>query len=148
MRGSAGGRRYRASAVEAWKLLGPEQRVVAIGALLLVISTFGPFSWVEAALILLALALLALLKRRADGEAFHLPFGDGSVIAGAALWAALLIVVRIPARPLGQSLLALVCAGIIFLAGVRERATRPPDDLPETRRLPTTPPPPPPTPAA
>ena len=134
--------------MEAWRLLGPEQRVVAVGALLLIVSTFGPFSWVEAALILLSLALLALLKRRADGEAFHLPFGDGSVIAGAGAWAALLILVRISARPLGQTLLALACAALILLAGVRERAKRPPDDLPETRRLPTTPPPAPPQQAA
>jgi len=148
MRASVAGRSYRTSAVQAWRLLGPEQRVVAVGALLLVISTFGPFSWVEAALILLAVALLALLKRRADGEAFHLPFGDGSVIAGAGAWAALLILTRIGARPLGQTLLALACAALILLAGLRERAKRPPDDLPETRRLPTTPPPPPPPAAA
>ena len=148
MRGSAGVRRYRTSAVEAWRLLGPEQRVVAVASLLLIVSTFGPFSWVEAAQILLALALLALLKRRADGEEFHLPFGDGTVIAAAGIWAALLILVRAPARPLGQTLLALALAGVIFLAGVRERAKRPPDDLPETRRLPTTQPPPPPQSAA
>lgn len=119
-------------------MLGPEQRVVAVGALLLIVSTLGPFSWVEAALILLSLALLALVKRRADGDAFHLPFGDGSVIASAGAWAALLIVVRLFDRPLGQNLLALACAALILLAGVRERAKRPPDDLPETRRLPVT----------
>ena len=117
-------------------MLGPEQRAVAVGALLLIVSTLGPFSWVEAALILLSLALLALLKRRADGEAFHLPFGDGTVIAGAGIWAGLLILVRVFDRPLGQGLLALACAALIFLAGVRERAKRPADDLPETRQLP------------
>jgi hypothetical protein len=36
-------------------------------------------------------------------------------------------------RPLGQNLLALVCAAILVLAGVRERAKRPPDDLPAER---------------
>lgn len=119
-------------------MLGPEQRAVALGALLLIVSTLGPFSWVEAALILLALSLLALLWRRAEGQAFHLPFGDGSVIAGAGLWAGVLIAVRLFDRPLGQNLLALACAVLIFLAGARERAKRPPDDLPETQRLPLT----------
>ena len=33
-------------------------------------------------------------------------------------------------RPLGQNLLALACAAVLFLAGARERAKRPPDDLP------------------
>ena len=134
MRGSAGAR--RSSVVEAWRVLGPEQRVVAVGAFLLIISTFGPFSWVEAAVILLALALLALLKRRADRSPFHLPFGDGTVIAAAGAWAGLLIAVRVLDRPLGQNLLALACAGLIFLAGIRERAKRPADDLPATVQLP------------
>jgi len=101
---------------EAWRLLGPEQRAVAVGAFLLIISTFGPFSWVEAAVILIALALLALLKQRADGNEFHLPFGDGTVIAAAGAWAALLIAVRVLDRPLGQNLLALACAALILLA--------------------------------
>jgi hypothetical protein len=29
-----------------WRLLGPEQRVAAVGAVLLAVSTLGPFSWV------------------------------------------------------------------------------------------------------
>ena len=136
MRGSVAARRSKTSLVEAWRLLGPEQRVVAIAALLLIVSTLGPFSWVEAGVVLVALALLALLKRRADGQPFHLPFGDGIVVAGAGAWAALLILVRISARPLGQTLLALGCAGVIVAAGLRERAKRPPDDLPDTQRLP------------
>jgi hypothetical protein len=122
--------------VRAWKLLGPEQRVVAVGSLLLIVSTFGPFSWVEVAEILVALAVLALLKARADGRRFHLPFGDGTAIAVAAIWTGLLILVRLFDRPLGQNLLALACAALVLAAAVRERAKRPMDDLPETRRLP------------
>jgi hypothetical protein len=120
----------------AWKLLGPEQRVAAIGSLLLIVSTFGPFTWVEVAEIATALGVLFLLKRRADGARFHLPFGDGTAIAAAGAWAGLLILVRLFDRSLGQNLLALACAALIFAAGVRERAKRPMDDLPETLRIP------------
>jgi hypothetical protein len=115
---------------KTWRLLGSEQRVAAVGSLLLIVSTFGPFSWVEAAEILTALGILFLLKRRADGYQFHLPFGDGTAIAAAGAWSALLILVRLFDRPLGQNLLALACAALIFGAGMRERAKRPMDDIP------------------
>lgn len=116
---------------ESWRRLNTEQRVAAVGALLLVVSTFGPFSFVEAAIALTGLGVLLLLKQRADRKRFHLPLGDGSVILGAALWSALLIVTRIFDRPLGQSILALGCAAVIAAAGLRERAKRPPDDVPD-----------------
>jgi len=116
------------------RALNAEQKAAAAGALLLAISTFGPFSFVEAAEILVALAVLALLRARAVGKRFHLPFGDGTVIATAGIWAAALIVVRMLDRPLGQNLLALGCAAILIAAGARERAKRPPDDIPPERR--------------
>jgi hypothetical protein len=116
--------------LESWRLLNFEQKVAAVGALLLIVSAFGPFSFVEAAEILTALAVIALLRARAEGRRFHLPFGDGTVIFAAGCWAALLIVVRLFDRPLGQNLLALACAGILALAGAAERRKRPPDDLP------------------
>ena len=118
------------SLTETWRRLNPEQRVAGIGAVLLIVSTFGPFSFVEAALVLTAGGVLALLKARADRRPFHLPFGDGTVIFAAGLWSALLIVVRLFDRPLGQSVLALGCAAILAGAGARERAKRPADDLP------------------
>jgi hypothetical protein len=114
----------------AFRALNAEQKAAAVGALLLAISTFGPFSFVEVAEILVALAVLALLRARALGKRFHLPFGDGTVIAVAGMWAAALIVVRLLDRPLGQNLLALGCAAILIAAGARERAKRPPDDIP------------------
>jgi hypothetical protein len=120
-----------ADLVRLFRLLNFEQRVAAVGALLLAVSTFGPFSFVEVAEITIAVGVLALLRARALGKRFHLPFGDGTVIAAGGAWAALLIVVRLFDRPLGQNLLALVCAAILVLAGVLERAKRPPDDLPE-----------------
>jgi drug/metabolite transporter (DMT)-like permease len=124
-----------------WRRLNFEQRVAAVGALLLVVSTFGPFSFVEAAEVLVGLGVLVLLRQRAERRRFHLPFGDGTVILGAALWAALLIVIRLFDRPLGQNLLALACAGILGLAGAAERHKRPPDDLPPEEK-PTRPIPP------
>lgn len=117
--------------LRAARLLNTEQRVAAAAALLLVVSTFGPFSFVEAGEAILAAGVLALLFARAEGKRFHLPFGDGTVIATAGVWAGALIVARILDRPLGQNLLAIVCAAILFLAGVRERAKHPPDDVPE-----------------
>jgi hypothetical protein len=114
-----------------FRALNPEQRVAAVAALLLIVSTFGPFSFVEAAEVLVALGVLALLRARALGKRFHLPLGDGTAIAAAGVWAGLLIVARLFDRPLGQNLLALACAAILALAGARERAKRPADDLPE-----------------
>jgi hypothetical protein len=128
-----------AELVRTFRLLGLEQRMAAVGAVLLAISTFGPFSFVEVAEIAVALGVLALLRARALGKQFHLPFGDGTVIAAAGIWAALLIVVRLFDRPLGQNLLALVCAAILVFAGLLERAKRPADDLPPR----ASPPPPP-----
>jgi hypothetical protein len=123
--------------LRAWRVLNFEQRAAAVGAALLIVSTLGPFSFVEVGMVLVAGGVLALLKSRADGREFHLPFGDGTVIAAAGLWSGLLILIRLFDRPLGQGLLALVCAAILFLAGTRERAKRPADDLP-TEHLPTT----------
>ncbi|MGH2838223.1 MAG: hypothetical protein ACRDJY_07745 [Thermoleophilaceae bacterium] len=113
-----------------WRAWNAEQRVAAIAASLLIVSTLGPFSWVELAIMLVGVAVLLLLRRRAQGRPFHLPFGDGIVIAAAGAWAGLLILIRLFDRPLGQGMLALACAGLLFAAGIRERARRPMDDLP------------------
>jgi hypothetical protein len=126
------------------RVLNTEQRAAAVAALLLIVSTFGPFSFVEAGELLLAGGVLALLYARAEGKRFHLPFGDGTVIAVAGLWTGALIVARLLERPLGQNLLALACAAILFLAGARERAKRPPDDLPPESEAPAPRPPRPP----
>lgn len=132
MQGSPAARisEFGRSLPSAWRRLGTEQRLAAVGSILLIVSTFGPFSFVEGAEILTALGVLLLLKRRADGVEFHLPFGDGTVIAAAGAWCALLILVRLFDRPLGQSVLALACAALVIFAGLRERAKRPMDDLP------------------
>lgn len=136
-----GGRRFARGSVQGgravgrtWAWLSLEQRIAAVAAVLLVVSTFGPFSFVEASIVLVALAVLVLLRMRALGKSFHLPFGDGSVIAAAGAWCGLLIAVRVFERPLGQGLLALGCALLLFVAGTRERAKQPPDDTPAARR--------------
>ena len=120
-----------ADVLQSWRRLNLEQRAAAVGALLLIVSTFGPFSFVEAALVVIGLAILLLLKQRADGAEFHLPFGDGTVVLAAGAWSAVLIVVRLFDRPLGQNLLALACAFILVLAGIWERQRRPADDIPD-----------------
>lgn len=114
---------------DTWWALNAEQRVAGIGAVLLIVSTFGPFSFVEAAIVLTGLAVLTLLRTRAAGRRFHLPFGDGTAVLAAALWSALLIVARIFDRPFGLSALALGCAAILAAAGLRERTKRPADDV-------------------
>jgi hypothetical protein len=125
-----------AEIIRTFRLLNAEQRAAAVGAVLLAVSTFGPFSFVEAAELLIVVGVLALLRARAVGKRFHLPFGDGTAIAAAGVWAGALIVVRLFDRPLGQNLLALACAAILVLAGLREKAKRPPDDLPPEHRTP------------
>ena len=100
--------------LRAARLLNFEQRVAGAGALLLIVSTLGDFSFVEAGLLLLALGVLALLFARAEGMRFHLPFGDGPVIAGAAIWAGALIVAGLLDRSVGQNVFAIAGASVMF----------------------------------
>ena len=123
----------------AARLLGLEQRGAALGSLLLILSTLGSFTFVEAGLLLLAVGVLALLMARAEGMRFHLPFGDGTVIAGAGVWAGALILAGLLDRSVGQNVFATVGAALLFLSGARERAKRPPDDIPDEAPGTTTP---------
>lgn len=70
----------------------PELRSISL-------SAFGAFSFVEAAVLLVASAVLALLFARAERRAFHLPGGDGAIITAAGLWAAALIFYRLLDKP-------------------------------------------------
>ena len=73
-------------------------------SVLLIVSTFGPFSFVEAAIVLTGARRCWRCSSSAPtASEFHLPFGDGTVIMAAGLWAGLLIVVRLFDRPLGQN---------------------------------------------
>jgi hypothetical protein len=59
------------------------------------LTGWGAFSFVEAAVLLVAAAVLILLFVRAEGQAFHVPGGDGGVITAAGFWTCVLIVWRI-----------------------------------------------------
>jgi hypothetical protein len=59
------------------------------------ITGWGAFSFVEAAVLLVAASVLTLLFQRAEGRAFHLPGGDGGVITAAGVWTCVLIIWRI-----------------------------------------------------
>src|SRR4051794_6283373 len=103
----------------AWRSLAPEQRPAALAAVGLLlsmflpwydknvcvvvdkklgcasdtISAFGVLSFIEAAIFLVTIGILALLFFRAERRAFHLPGGDGAIVFAAGLWSALLLFV-------------------------------------------------------
>ena len=106
----------------AWRALPHESRLAAFASLALFVTLFlpwyqvtliaqakttklqsasatitgwGAFSFVEAAVLLVAASVVTLLFQRAEGRAFHLPGGDGGVITAAGVWTCVLIVWRI-----------------------------------------------------
>jgi hypothetical protein len=98
------------------------------------LNAFAVFSFVEAAVLLVAVGVLGLLFARAERHTFHLPGGDGTVIMGAGLWAALLLVWRLFDKPgiTGRGVaanvgiqwgifFALAAAGALAYAGGRMR---------------------------
>ncbi|HEU0317833.1 MAG TPA: hypothetical protein VFR49_10920, partial [Solirubrobacteraceae bacterium] len=152
---------------DAWTALTAEQRLAALAALVLwasmflpwygksvtepikgslraasyTLSAFGAFSFVEAAVLLVASAVLALLFARAERRAFHLPGGDGSVILLAGVWTGVLVFYRMLDKPgtMGNAQLtttiglqwgifvALGAAIGLAYAGTRLRAARRPE---------------------
>jgi len=164
--GSAGGR-----VIRAWRSLPPERRLAAFASIGLFLTLFLPwyqetvlvangtklpvataslsgwaaFSFVEAAVLLVAAGVLLLLFQRAEGKAFHVPGGDGGVITAAGVWTCVLIVWRIFDKQStsihgpGASIsgiewgifVALVVAAVLTYAGTRIRsAHRPEPPLP------------------
>jgi hypothetical protein len=110
------------------------------------ISAFGDVSFVEAAIFLVAVGVVAMLLARAEGREFHLPGGDGTIVSIAGGWVGLLIFYRVFSRPAGDGypvgiewgfFLAFVAAGSLAFAGLRMRATeRPEPPLLRPRREP------------
>jgi hypothetical protein len=151
-----------------WRAMEPERRLAAIAAIAMLvtmffpwyglqslnrktgaiyshdISAFGDVSFVEAAVFLVAAAVIAMLFARAEGRRFHLPGGDGTIVTIAGCWAGLLIFYRVFSRPDGNGypvgiewgfFLAFVAAGGLALAGWRMRAgERPEPPLRSSRR--------------
>jgi len=157
-----------ARVVHAWRTLTSDARLAAVAALALFVTmllpwyqvqgrvvdksvtAFGAFSFVEAAVLLVAIAVLALLFARAEDRAFHLPGGDGTVVMAAGAWVALLLVWRLFDKPDADALvgvqfgifLALAAAGVLAYAGSQmRRSDRSEPPLAAPRRRPRTPPP-------
>jgi hypothetical protein len=102
------------------------------------VSAFGVFSFVEAAVLLVAAAVLFLVWARGEKKGFHLPGGDGTAIALAGGWALLLLVWRLfdkPDSPDPSSdygiqwgmFAALLAAGALLATGLRVRAVHRPE---------------------
>ena len=153
---------------DAWRKLPSERRLAAVAAILLFVSLFfpwyqetviapgaasklqstsasltgwGAFSFVEAAILLVACAVLTLLYQRAEGRAFHIPGGDGGVITAAGLWVCVLVIWRIFDKQGTSShgqfattsgiewgiFVALGVAGLLAYAGSRIRSAHVPE---------------------
>jgi hypothetical protein len=102
------------------------------------LTAFGVFSFVEAAVLLVAIGVIYLVWARANRRAFHLPGGDGTVIMGAGCWAMLLLIWRLFDKPGVKDasgtvgiqwgiFAAFVAAGALIAAGARVRAVHRPE---------------------
>ena|ERR1700682_1953391 len=104
------------------------------------LNAFQVFSFVEAAVLLVAVAVIYMLYARAEGHAFHLPGSDGTVVLAAGLWTALLLVFRLFDKPGLSShgiagnvgvqwgiFFALAAAGLLAYTGSRMRAASQPE---------------------
>jgi len=58
------------------------------------LSAWGSFSFIEAAVLMVAIGTLILMLARGEGKSFHLPGGDGTAVLAAGVWGSLLIVIR------------------------------------------------------
>jgi hypothetical protein len=102
------------------------------------LSAFQIFTWVEAAVLLVALAVLFLVWARARRKGFHLPGGDGVVIMLAGGWVELLLLWRWFDKPESHEraghigiqwgmFIAMIAAGFLIAAGARVRAAHRPE---------------------
>jgi hypothetical protein len=110
--------------LNAWGALGRDQRLAAMTSLGLFVSmllpwysktvvvrtrgggagtqslsAFQAFSFVEAAVLLVSVGVLATLLARAERRDFHLPGGDGTIVMLAGAWVAILIFYRLFDKP-------------------------------------------------
>jgi hypothetical protein len=66
------------------------------------LNAFQAWGFVEASILLVAVAVIAICLARADRRAFHLPGGDGTVILAAGAWVMFLVFYRQLDRPTGN----------------------------------------------
>ena len=99
------------------------------------VSALGAFTFVEAAILLVAVAVVFLVWARSQKKGFHLPGGDGVAIILAGGWAMLLLVYRLFDKPdiegAGATMGiqwgifgAMLAAGALIAAGLRVQADR------------------------
>jgi hypothetical protein len=102
------------------------------------LSAFAVFTFVEAAILLVAAGVLFLIWARMEGKGFHLPGGDGVVISAAGGWAVVLLIWRVFDRPDDELpsttvgiqwgfIVALAAAAALVVAGARVRAAHRPE---------------------
>ncbi len=114
--------------INAWGALGRDQRWAALASLGLFVTmllpwysktvivrtrgggtgtqslnAFQAFSFVEAAVLLVSVGVLAMLFARAEQRDFQLPGGDGTIVMIAGSWVAILIFYRLFDKPSLQS---------------------------------------------
>jgi hypothetical protein len=166
-----------------WRALTSEQRLATVAALALLASmllpwyresetlvvkgqaekvvsslnAFSVYSFVEAAIFVVAVGVLVLMWTRAEKKAYHLPGGDGTVVMAAGLWVMFLIFYRQFDRPNRSGVnadvsvnwgifIAFLLGALLAYAGYRIRAAHVPeppagDAAPPARREPPDEPP-------
>lgn len=165
-----------------WRALDRDQRIAAIAALALFVSLFLPwfqqngldvrnrptsieltgfaiFTFIEASVLVVAGGILVLLFARGERRPFHLPGGDGTVIAVGGAWVFILLTSRVIYRPEHVGIdtgvdwglaLAFAAAAALLFIGIRIRTRHHPEPplpaavipvpprAPDTGREPTT----------
>jgi hypothetical protein len=151
----------------AWRRLSQEQRLAVVTAILLLLSMLLPwyqetgnaivegkltpindsknafqvYSFVEAAIFLVAAGVLVLMFARGERRAFHLPGGDGAVVVAAGLWVMFLVFYRQLDKPDGRKdgpistsigvewgiFVAFLLGALLAYAGYRIRAAHVPE---------------------
>jgi hypothetical protein len=151
----------------AWRRLSQEQRLAVVAAILLLLSMLLPwyqetgnaivngrltpiddsknafqvYSFVEAAVFLVAAGVLVLMFARGERRAFHLPGGDGAVVVAAGVWVMFLVFYRQLDKPDGRSdgpistsvgvgwgiFVAFLLGALLAYAGYRIRAAHVPE---------------------
>lgn len=159
---------------DVWRMLDREQRVAAIAAIALFASLFLPwfqqtgidlkgkataielsgfaiFTFIEASVLLVAAGILLLLFARGERRPFHLPGGDGLIIALGGAWVFILLTTRVIYKPEHVGIdtgvdwglaLAFTASATLLFIGIRIRTRHRPEPplpaavIPAPRRAP------------